>query len=60
MRKNTESSAGVDEVTPIFTVVFDMDQLAGGDGVERPPGNQFPCQEQAASHLVALSPKFQW
>jgi hypothetical protein len=37
MGKNGEACAGVYEETPVRDVVHDVDELAGGDGVEGPP-----------------------
>jgi hypothetical protein len=53
MRINAETGTGVYQETPIGEVVGDMYKIPGGDGVERPPGNQFPCpcQLQGGSHL---------
>jgi len=59
MREDAECGPSVDQKTPFGDVVVDVDEIAGGDGVERPPDNQFPCQEQGASQLRALSPNCQ-
>jgi hypothetical protein len=37
MGKNGEACAGVYEETPVRVPVHDVDELARGDGVERPP-----------------------
>jgi len=50
----------VDKKTPVCVVVLYVDEIAGGDGVEGPPGNQFPCQLQGDSQLDAFSPNRQW
>ena len=49
----------VDKETPVCEVVPDVDEIAGGDGVEVPPGDQFPCQLQGVSQFEALSPNRQ-
>ncbi len=55
MRENGVASAGVDEKTPVRQLVHNMDQGAGGDGVETPPELQFP-QLHGCSQFLALSP----
>jgi hypothetical protein len=55
VRENGVASAGVDEKTPVRQLVHNMDQGAGGDGVETPPELQFP-QLHGCSQFLALSP----
>ena len=60
MREDAVGGPRVDKKTPVCLVVFDVDEIAGGDRIEGPPGNQFPCQLQGDSQLDALSPNRQW
>ncbi len=60
VRKDGKTGSGIYKETPVRNVVFDMDEFAGGDGVEGPPATQFPCQVQGDSHFFALSPQPQW
>jgi hypothetical protein len=55
VREDGVAGAGVDEETPVRQLVHNVDQGAGGDGVEAPPELQFP-QLQGWSQFLALSP----
>jgi len=49
VRDDAVGGPSADKKTPVCEVIFDVDEIAGGDGVEVPPGNQFPCQLQGDS-----------
>jgi hypothetical protein len=50
VRKDGEGGSRVDQETPICKSVCNMQQLAGGDGVQLPPAGAFPAQLQGCSH----------
>ena len=56
MRKNAVGGAGINQKTPLGELVCDVNQLAGGNGVDKTPDTSFPCQPQGDTQLRALSP----
>jgi hypothetical protein len=50
VREDGESGSCVNQETPIRKNVSNMQQLAGGDGIQLPPAGAFPAQLQGCSH----------